>query len=163
MQTKSSYLFCALAVSLILMLSCFAAAEREQPEVALSLYRNSGFDMGNEVNGQWTVNTAVSQNVTHVEFYLDDELQHNDTVAPFSWSFDCSSYPEGRHVIRGVAYNVYGESAAASVERNFVGFPILMVVGVVTIAVVGFVALLVVSWFWIRKKAAQMQRLKKSA
>ncbi|MGD6851534.1 MAG: Ig-like domain-containing protein [Candidatus Bathyarchaeia archaeon] len=119
--------------------------------------------MGNDVNGQWTINAAVSQNITHVEFYLDGELQRNDTVAPFSWSFDSSSYPEGRHVIRGVAYDVYGESAEASVERNFVGFPLLLVVGVVSVAVVLFVVSLVVSWFLIKKKAVKRQRLKKSA
>jgi hypothetical protein len=163
MQNKIRHLFCALVFSLLLTLSCFAAAQTEQPEVALSLYRNSGFDMGNDINGQWTVNAAVSQNVTHVEFYLDGELQHNDTVAPFSWAFDSSSYSEGNHVIRAVAWDVYGESAEASVERNFVGFPILLVVGVVAVAVVMFVVSLVVSWFWIKKKAAQRQRLKKSA
>jgi|GEM_PF-1066684 len=172
MHLKTSYLICVLVVSLLLTLICSVAAEEieeeieaeiELPVVILNLYKNSGFGSDNSIDGRWTVNAATSQNISYVEFYLDTELQYNDTFAPFSWFFDTQNYPQGYHTIQVIAYDVYGQSATASVERTFVGFPVFTVVAVVVVAVVGFVFLLVVSWFWIKSRAARMRRQKKSS
>jgi len=159
MQLKT-VIVCVLVISLLSALGGYVAAESSPNTVELSLYKNSGFGGDYDINGQWTINAATSQNVTHVEFYLDNQMQRNDTVAPFSWFFDTASYSEGTHVIDVTAYDANGESASASIQRNFVGFPIMAVVGVVLLGAFVLVGSLVFSWYWIRKKAAQKRRLK---
>ena len=140
---------CLLLVCLVFVLPCFLVAA--EPSVSLSLYKNNGYGLGDDMNGLWTVNTAVSQNVSYVEFYLDDQLQLNGTSAPFSWQFDIINYTEGTHTIRAVAFDSAGESATAQVERNFVGFPLAFVVGIIGTIVAGLTIAVVVSVYRIRK------------
>lgn len=118
----------------------------------LSFYKDNGYGMGNDMQGKWTINTSVSQSVSYVEFYLDDNLELNDTVAPFSWSLDTDNYTQGTHMIKAVAYDSSGESATAMSERNFVGFPVASIVGIIIFVVVVIVISLVISLLWVRKK-----------
>ena len=140
---------CLLLVCLVFMLPCFLVAAA--PSVSLSLYKNNGYGMGNDMNGVWTVNTAVSPEVSYVEFYLDDQLQQNATSTPFSWQFDTANYTLDTHTIRAVAFDSAGESATAQVKRNFVGFPVTFVVGIIGTIVAGLTIALVVSVYRIRK------------
>ncbi len=122
--------------------------------MSLSWYKNNGFGMGNDINGEWTITAEVPQNTTsHVEFYLDDHLEFNDSSAPFSWNFNTTDYPEGTHNVKAVSYSTTGETATTAAERNFVGFPVASVVGIIVLIVVVFAVTLVVTWFWIKKKA----------
>ncbi len=106
------------------------------------------------------VNTHVSQDVSYVEFYVDDQPQLNDTSAPFSWSFNTTNYTEGLHAIKAVAYNSSNETATAVAERNFVGFPWDYIAEIIGVIAVVFAIALVVSVYRIKqaakKKRAQM-------
>lgn len=53
----------SLVVCSALVLSCFQAAAAA-PTVTLSYYKNNGYGMGNDMNGEWTINTTVSQDVS---------------------------------------------------------------------------------------------------
>ena len=140
---------CFLLVCLVFVTPCFLVAAA--PSLSLSLYKNNGYGMGDDMNGVWTVNTAVSQNVSYVEFYVDDQLQLNDTSASFSWQFDTINYTEGTHTIRAAAFDSAGESATTQVERNFVGFPVNFVVGIIVLIVVVSAVAVLVSVYRIRK------------
>jgi len=114
--------------------------------------------MGNDINGEWTINTATSSDVTHVEFYLDDHLEENNKSSPFSWYFDTTNYTEEAHTIKAVAYNSAGKTATAQAERNFVGFPITFVVEIIGFIVLVIVLSLLFALYRVRKKeAAQNQ------
>jgi len=101
--------------------------------------------MGNDIWGLWTVKAAVSSDVAYVEFYLDDQLQQNDSSAPFSWQFETSNYSPGSHAIKAVAYDSLGDTAFLQVERNFqetstetvMGIIIAIVIAII-IAAIGF-------------------------
>jgi hypothetical protein len=82
------------------------------------------------------VETEVSADVTRVEFYLDDVLQANVTTSPFSWPFDTNNYTLGLHTFKVVAYNAVGEEASVEIQRNFVEFPTLFVVGIIVVIIV---------------------------
>ncbi len=41
--------------------------------------------------------------VSKAEFYVDDELQETDNIAPYSWTWDEMIF--GRRIIRAVAYD----------------------------------------------------------
>ena len=139
------------------MMLSFAATVKAAPSLSLSFYKDNGYGMGNDINGLWTVNTHVSQDVSFVEFYVDEQLQLDDTSAPFSWSFNTSNYAEGLHAIRAVAYNSSNETATAVTERNFVGFPWGFIAEIIGVIAVGFAVALVVSVYRI-KQAAKRKR-----
>jgi flagellar basal body-associated protein FliL len=142
MESKKT-LTCIFIVCLIVTSAC--ALTHAQPSLSLSFYKNNGYGMGNDIGGIWTVTAVVSSNTEYVEFYLDNQLQQNDTSAQFSWQFDTSNYPTGAHTIKAVAYDAAGESTTATAERNFqeastesVTLIILVAVIVIVVAAVGF-------------------------
>lgn len=143
-------------VSCLIVLS-FAAVTNAKPTLSLNFYKDNGYGMGNDMNGLWTINTAVSDNTTHVEFYVDNQLQLNDTAAPFSWQFNTENYTEGVHTIKVAAYDFSGESALVERQPNFAGFPVGFVAGIIAIVVVVFVIALIISAYRIKKAAAKKQ------
>jgi hypothetical protein len=140
------------AVSLTLFLLYAASANNMKPTtveaaptLSISFYKDNGYGLGNDMAGLWTVNAQVSSDVVTVEFYLDDQLQLNDTSAPFSWQFDTGNYALGNHTIKAVAYNSSGEQAIAEQQRNFVEFPTTFVFGITIAAVVVAVVIAVIA------------------
>jgi hypothetical protein len=141
-------------VYFLLVISCLLVNASAASTLSLSWYKNNGFGMGTDINGEWTVTAEGIQNTTtHVEFYLDNQLQQNDTLAPFSWHFNTANFTEGTHSIKAITYDSDGQSATAVAERNFVGFPVSSVAGIIVLIVVVLVVSLIVTWFWIKKKA----------
>ena len=111
--------------------------------------------MGNDMYGKWTINTAVSQNTSYVEFYLDNNLEQNITSVPFNWHFDTAHYTEGHYTIKVIACDFAGESTMATIERNFLEFPLNFILGIIAIIVVVKVVSLVVLLLRVRKKEAK--------
>jgi hypothetical protein len=109
------------------------------PTITLSLYKNNGYGMGQDMSGQWTLNTQTSTDTIHVEFYLDDQLQQTDNTAPFSWQFNTSNFTTGTHTLKAIAYNAAAENQTATLQRNFVEdntSNILIIIIVVAVVVV---------------------------
>ncbi len=140
MQTKTKLLS-------ILLLFTLAAipllAVNAEPTISLSLYKDNGYGWGNDMAGQWTVNTQVSADVTSVEFYLDHQLQQKDTSAPFSWQFNTNNYTTGEHTIKAVAYDNQSSSQTAQITRNFVEDNTNTILVTIIVAVAAVFAVLV--------------------
>lgn len=132
----------SIACLLVLVLACAftVVCVEAKPTLSISFYKDNGYGMGNDMNGEWTINTEVSSDVQYVGFYVDDELQLSDTSAPFSWNFNTGNYTEGTHTLRVIAYDAQGETATAEREANFVGFPLTFVVGIIVLVVVVLIA-----------------------
>jgi ABC-type sugar transport system permease subunit len=137
---KTNSFACLLVFILAISFTTFSLAVEATPTLNLNFYKNNGYGMGNDMNGEWTINTDVSSDVQYVEFYLDDQMQLNDTNAPFSWNFNTGSYSEGEHTIKVVAYDALGETATADRQANFVGFPLTFVVTLIVVVVVTVIA-----------------------
>ena len=147
-----------LIITLILILSFLIAANNQtfngvqaKPTLSLSYYKNNGYGLGNDISGVWIINAAVSQDVSSVAFYMDDQLQDNDTSSPFSWTFNTDNYTLGVHTIRVTADDSLGETESVEVQRNFVGFPTDLVVGIISLVVVILVVAIVISVYKIKK------------
>jgi hypothetical protein len=91
-----------------------------QPALSLDLNRDYGFGMGNDIAGLFTLKADASSNTSYVEFYLDNQLQQNDTAAPYSWQFNTNNCTLGEHTLKAVAYDGAGESQTKEITRNFV-------------------------------------------
>ena len=149
---KSKDAACALVLFLALSLTLTTSAVEANPTLSLDFYKDNGYGMGEDMNGEWTLNTVVSQDVQYVEFYLDNQLMLNDSSAPFSWNFNTGSYSEGQHTFKVVGYDSLGETATAESQHNFVGFPLTFVVGIIALVVVITVVSFTFALYRARKK-----------
>ena len=108
----------------ILVIAVFAAmpllTAQATPTLSLDMNRDWGSAMGNDIAGTFTLKATASSNASYVEFYLDNQLQHNDTAAPYSWQFNTNNYTLGEHTLKAVAYDVAGENQTKEVTPNFV-------------------------------------------
>jgi hypothetical protein len=125
-----------------------AAQVNAEPTISLKLHKDFGYSsFGNDAQGNWTLQATVSEDTTRVEFYLDNQLQLDDTQTPFGWSYNTDNFPEGLHTLKAVAYDANGNDATAEVQQNFVPFPadftIIIVIVVVVSVVISIVAALV--------------------
>ncbi len=110
-----------------------------KPSIDLRFEKNNGYGVGDDIGGLWTATAVVSSDVSYVEFYLDGQLQQNDTSAPFSWQFDTSNYSSGAHTIKAVAYDSQNDTAFLQVNRNFQQTPtttITTIIVAITISIV---------------------------
>ena len=164
MSSRSSKVYSVIMIAIFSTL-VFLVTESSQnfdgvqakPSLSLSYYKNNGYGFGDDINGIWTITALVSQNVSYVTFYLDNQLQQNDSSSPFSWNFNTNNYTLGLHTISVTAYDSLGEAETVEVQRNFVGFPTELLVGIIGL-IVGIIAVLVfVAVYQIRKNNKEKQ------
>jgi len=82
------------------------------PETPCLTKRGDGFDtvtITDPTNGETvlgTVNITVSYtgDIDEVQFYIDGTWKYTDSTAPFSWSWNTTTYSEGNHTIRVDGY-----------------------------------------------------------
>lgn len=154
---------CIVLACLLLLTPCILLSSA-QTSLNIEWQRDSGFDLHNGINGQYTIIAHPAGNTTtHVEFYLDNKLQLDDTQAPFFWTFNTDSYPEGQHTIKVEAYTAAGETQTATEQRSFTGFPYMFFVGVLLFASIVFAFILLLTWHLIRQKAKARIAAKKAA
>jgi hypothetical protein len=133
----------------ILIIALFTATPilivEAKPALTVDLYRDWGFGMGNDIAGLFTVKATVSENTTFVEFYIDNQLKQNSTVAPYNWQFNTSNYTLGEHSLKVVAYDNSGESWTHEITKNFVedNTSSILIVGVVIAVAITAIALVV--------------------
>jgi len=137
-------------------------ASAESP-LSLEWQKINGFEFRSGINGEWTISPLLKDNTTtYVEFCFDNELKLNDTVPPFSWTFNTADYTEGNHLVEVIAYNSEGETAVVNEERSFVGFPFIFIIGAVLFCSIVFAFVLLVTWYIIKEKA-QARRIAKQS
>ncbi len=165
MQTKPVKLGSILVIASLMLFYFLSISNSSMiqaaPSLSLNFYKDNGYGMGNDMNGLWTLNTDVSDDVVYIEFFLDDQLQLNDTVAPFSWSFNTNNHTLGLHDLKAIAYNTFGETATGVSQRTFVEFPMTFVMEIIAIVVVVSIVSIVAGIFIARKREAK-EKLEKS-
>ena len=145
---------CLTLACLLLLTPFMLLTASAEPALNIEWQRKSGFDMRSGINGEYTVTAHPASNLTaYVEFYLDDKLQANDTQAPYSWTFNTDSYTEGEHTLRVTAYTSTGQTSTATDIRSFTGFPYIFIVGVLLFSSIVFAFSLLLTYYFIKKKA----------
>ena len=123
-----------------------------EPTITITFHKDFGYSsFGNDAQGNWTVQATVSQDTVRVEFYLDNQLQLNDTEAPFAWSYNTDNYPLGLHTFKAVAYDANGNEAVAEAQQNFVKFPMDFFIIIIAVVVVSVLVAVIVAVIKIKK------------
>src|SRR5213075_1066094 len=71
---------------------------------------------GATVSGTTNVTASASDNVgvTKVEFYMDGALRTTDTTAPYSWSWNTTTFANSSHTLVTKAYDAAGNVGTSS-------------------------------------------------
>lgn len=126
-------------------------AQESTASLQLTVDRDFGFSMGGRIQGKFTLKATGPENLTQVEFLIDDVVVSTDREPPFRYSFDTGEYDFGVHRILGVGTTALGEVLRSpvrtfefvSVEEGLRGasrivMPILIGTGaLIILAVVG--------------------------
>ncbi len=84
-------------------------AQESGASLQLTVDRDFGFSMGGRIQGKFTLKVTGPENLTQVEFLIDDVVVSTDREPPFRYSFNTGDYDLGVHRISGVGYTALGE------------------------------------------------------
>jgi len=85
------------------------------PEVSFTTLTNNATVSGTKAI---SANATDDKSVNRVEFYIDGVKKHTDYGAPYTWSWDTTSYSEGTHTVKVVAYDGDGKSSYQQYSVN---------------------------------------------
>ena len=141
MKTKP---FIAILLILFLALPKVALAQ-DETQLKLSLSRDNGFGLGNQMQGKFSYRVSGPENLVRVEFLMDGEVIGESTEEPFRLRFVTDDYELGRHELSAVGYTADNQI----IESNtFIGeFVSPQITSTFTFAVVGFVIVVIVARF----------------
>jgi len=159
-NSRSKQAFILMFLAAFLMGSLFVARVSAQPTISLSIYRDDGYSLGSDINGQFTVTAQVSSGVVRVEFYLNGTLQQSDTSSPFTWAFNTNSYPLGHVNITAVAYDSSGQQETAFLNLNLVETPAWANILLVLVIVVSIVVVAISLWYKMRRNSGKSKLVK---
>jgi hypothetical protein len=103
-----------LAVCLLLLLVAVPAAAQTTCPLSIEFHRDFGYAAGGEIQGAFSLTASGPENVTRVDYYLDDQPLGSATEAPFKISFNTGGYPVGLHTFRAVGTTTDGGQICSS-------------------------------------------------
>ncbi len=137
------------ALWLMLALSIIpVAAQGSDASLQLTIDRNFGFSLGGRIQGKFTLKAEGPENLTHVEFLIDDAVVSTDRERPFRYSFNTGEYDLGVHHISAVGYTSLGEILRSLVRKyEFVSVEESLrgATGIVVPILIGIAALVVIA------------------
>jgi hypothetical protein len=123
-------------------------AQSNDESLPLTVERDFGFSLGGRIQGKFTLKVEGPENLTHVEFLIDDVMVSTDRERPFRYSFNTGEYDLGVHHISAVGYTSLEEVLRSPVRRyEFVSVEegLRGAAGIVIPILIGTVALVVIA------------------
>ena len=113
--------FLPILITLILLGMTLSAAA-QGPELSLRLSRDWGYGGPNgDIQGAFSFHVKGPENLTAVEFYIDNTLVGRVTEPPWKLRFDTDDYPLGTHKLYAIGVTNDGQTLKSNVlVRNFV-------------------------------------------
>lgn len=129
---------------LILLFPTLAFAQ-DEPSLRLSLSRDNGFGLGNQMQGNFSYRVSGPDDLVRVEYLMDGEVIGESTAEPFRFRFVTDDFELGIHEMSAVGYTADGQTLQSNVIRGDFVSP--QVTGRFTIGVVGFVVVVIAARF----------------
>lgn len=119
------------------------AAQTPEPAVQLRLSRDFGYGgFGGDIEGVFSFRVKGPDNLSKVEYYIDDRKIGESTEPPWRLQFNTNDYPLGVHDLYVIAETADGQTLKSNViTREFVpkststGFIVRFVVPIIILAV----------------------------
>ncbi len=96
--------------SVVLIVLCIPQNVLAQGTLALSINRDFGYGgFDNKIEGLFSLTATGPENLTSVDFYIDDKLIATIEQPPFRFQFSTNSYSPGDHRLSAVGHTSSGE------------------------------------------------------
>ncbi|UCF62288.1 MAG: hypothetical protein JSV37_06225 [Anaerolineaceae bacterium] len=92
-------------------------AQGNDATLQLTISRDFGFSLGGRIQGKFTLKAEGPENLTHVEFLIDDVVVSTDRERPFRYSFNTGEHDLGVHHISAVGYTSLEEVLHSPVRK----------------------------------------------
>jgi hypothetical protein len=116
MNRKSK--FTALFLLIALLFAAPAFAQDEEPALEMSLSRDNGFGLGNQMQGHFSYRVRGPDNLVRVEYLMDGEVIGESTAEPFRFPFITDDFELGPHDMSAVGYTADGRVLHSNVFRG---------------------------------------------
>jgi len=75
---------------------------------------------GDAVSGTINIEASASDDneVVKVEFFIDDVLKSTDTTSPYTYSWDTTTYSNGAHKVKAIAYDNIGKTDSYEISAT---------------------------------------------
>lgn len=109
------WIFLLLALNLPLLATISAQSE---DDLNLNLSRDFGYSSGTgKIQGTFSMGVSGPENLSRVEFLIDDEIMHEVSVPPFRFQFKTDDFPTGVHVLSAIGYTLDGNILRSNERR----------------------------------------------
>ena len=146
---KQKFILVLLLVMLFVMVGQ-GMAQEDAPELTLRLNRNFGYGGFGQIQGRFTLEADGPENLSRVEFFIDENLMGVVEQPPFEYRFHTDDYSAGKHLFSAIGYTsevsvlesnristVILSSEAAWTETQQIMIPLLIMVGIFTLIGLG--------------------------
>ncbi len=143
-------IFFSLAVFALALLASANIVAAQGDGLQISLSRNVGFSLGNQIQGSFNIAASGRDDLASVTFLIDGKEMTTVTAAPFRYSFSTDSYSTGQHQFSATARTTGGQTVKSNVldveivtatqgwqASTRIIYPLLGVVLLVIVIVVG--------------------------
>ena len=97
-----------LAACLVLLAVAMPAAAQTECGLTIQFHRDFGYSAGGEIQGAFSLTAEGPENLSRVDYYLDDQLLGSATQPPFKISFNTGDHALGRHTFLAVGTTADG-------------------------------------------------------
>jgi hypothetical protein len=104
----------AILITILVNLTFMSVVSAQSEELNLILSRDFGSGGFNgDIQGTFSLKASGPANLERVQFFLDETLLGEDTVAPFAIQFVTDNYPTGAHVFSAVGFTTDGKQISS--------------------------------------------------
>jgi hypothetical protein len=97
------------AACLLFLLATVPAAAQTECGLSIEFHRDFGYSAGGEIQGAFSLTADGPENLSRVDYYLDDQLIGSATQPPFKISFNTGDHALGRHTFIAVGTTQEGD------------------------------------------------------
>lgn len=133
-----------LAACLLLLAAAMPAAAQTECGLTIQFHRDFGYSAGGEIQGAFSLTAEGPENLSRVDYYLDDQLLGSATQPPFKISFNTGDHALGHHTFVAVGTTADGnEICSPDRTLEFVSAEEgLQVAGRIAVPILGLVLLI---------------------
>ena len=108
-------------LTLLLLLTIVPAVSAQEGGLTLKLRKDFGYAWAGEIQGTFSLRVSGPENLSRIEFLIDEEVIGEDTQSPFQFQFNTSNYALGTHRLIAVGYTDDGRTLYSNqINLNFV-------------------------------------------
>lgn len=103
---------------LALILPLGSVSAQSEDELNLNLSRDFGYSSGTgKIQGTFSMRVSGPDNLSRVEFLIDEEKMHEVSNPPFRYQFKTDDFPTGVHVLSAIGYTADGDILRSNERR----------------------------------------------